>query len=809
MIGGRRLLAAAGVVSMAAGLGTVAQAAGGPRPTAPAATVAGFEDPAVVGAFPSVSDDGRWVVFEGTPTDGSDRSSTIWLRDTSVFGAPDVELTPLRSEFVAGDSVRPAISGDGCVVAFVTEIAYDLFRDDDTGARWDVYRTVLPACDDGATDVGTAGAPGAPDGPGGALTGTMELVSTQSSADGDTRALDRVDPNDAPALSQAGTVVAFTHQAREGKDPLLAVTVADLAAPLGNPLRTALVAGTPLLPPNTTFRYLGQRQPDLSDDGRFVAFTSDATSVDVVPDWGTGPVDGGFATSQVYVWDRFATDPTLAVSVVSALDGQPAEWGAEQPAISGNGQFVAFQSPSPELADGARLPECGGVCPPQVYRHDQVEGTLALVSREHTDPDEPQVAADAGATQPTISDDGTQVGFVTRSRNLFLVSSAAGTSPTDGDVVVSEVDRGIVRRASTQPDRVTPAPGGNAHPQLSGSGHVVVFDSVNAEVINGFPSGVAGRQVVSVSRPAQLDVPSLDVGTVAVALPGPEWYVPVRNEGPSTFTPAEVITDNPEFTVTGGTCELGVPVPPGASCTVKIVLTPLEPGPRTGTLTVTEDVVGGTSVTSPLLGQGGEPQLEPTYSGLDFPATAVGSSSVTLASDIKNIGFGAARIVALTVTGDHPDDFVVTGNSCAIPINPSSTCSFDVAFTPTEAGHRTASVLALTEFGQYTSVLVNGDGYRDAELALAAPEVRAGDDIGLGGNGFRPLSTVVLTWADGRGDPMTVTTDAQGNFLALFPTRQTDRAGERTLVATGGDQVARVDVQIARNKRLDERTDRG
>ena len=97
----------------------------------------------------------------------------------------------------------------------------------------------------------------------------------------------------------------------------------------------------------------------------------------------------------------------------------------------------------------------------------------------------------------------------------------------------------------------------------------------------------------------------------------------------------------------------------------------------------------------------------------------------------------------------------------------------------------------------------------DAELALAAPEVRAGDDIGLGGNGFRPLSTVVLTWADGRGDPMTVTTDAQGNFLALFPTRQTDRAGERTLVATGGDQVARVDVQIARNKRLDERTDRG
>ncbi|MEZ5249816.1 MAG: hypothetical protein R2713_11565 [Ilumatobacteraceae bacterium] len=148
---------------------------------------------------------------------------------------------------------------------------------------------------------------------------------------------------------------------------------------------------------------------------------------------------------------------------------------------------------------------------------------------------------------------------------------------------------------------------------------------------------------------------------------------------------------------------------------------------------------------------------------------------------------------------------MVTGNSCAIPINPSSTCSFDVAFTPTEAGHRTASVLALTEFGQYTSVLVNGDGYRDAELALAEPEVRAGDDIGLGGAGFRPLSTVVLTWADGRGDPMTVTTDAQEpSWPCSRPGRPT-RPVERTMVATGGDQVARVDVRIERSKRLDER----
>jgi hypothetical protein len=492
----------------------------------------------------------------------------------------------------------------------------------------------------------------------------------------------------------------------------------------------------------------------------------------------------------------------------------PSADGASAPVISGNGQYIAFESASADLAGDARLPECGTVCAPQVYRYDQVDASLVLVSREPGqagtvagDSDAEQVvAADQGASQATISDDGTQVGFVTRSRNLFLTTSAAGASPADGDIVVSEVDRGVLRRASTLPDRVTPAPGGNAHPALSGSGHVIVFDTVAADVINGFADDAAGRDVVSVARTAQLDVPSLDVGTVAVTLPGPEWYIPVRNEGPSTFLPAVVASSNPEFTITGGTCELGVPVPPGATCTVKVVLTPLLPGLRTAELTVSEDLFGGTKVVSPLLGSGGEPALMPTFSGLDFPATAVGKASVALSSDIANIGFGPTRIVRFEVAGDHPDDFVVYSNSCSTqPVNPGSSCGFDLVFIPTESGHRTATVLAFTEFGQYTSVLVNGDGTRDASIETAEPVVRAGDPVGLGGSGFRPDTDVTISWADGRGESKTVRTDGSGNFLAELPTRVNERTGVRTLVAQSGDQLARVDLEVLRNPRLSTR----
>jgi hypothetical protein len=116
--------------------------------TAPAATAE------VHGAHPTVSDDGRWVVFEGLPVDdtvganGVPRTSTVYLRDRTP--GPDdpavVELTAASDDIRSGDSVRPVISGDGCAVVVVTELAYDLFRDDDAGSRWDVYRLVLPHC---------------------------------------------------------------------------------------------------------------------------------------------------------------------------------------------------------------------------------------------------------------------------------------------------------------------------------------------------------------------------------------------------------------------------------------------------------------------------------------------------------------------------------------------------------------------------------------------------------------------------------------------------------------------------------------
>ena len=79
---------------------------------------------------------------------------------------------------------------------------------------------------------------------------------------------------------------------------------------------------------------------------------------------------GGFATSQVYVWDRGDADRFTAVELVSGRNGVPSAAGAEDPAISEDGRIVVFTSIDRSLVD-ATFPVCVGECPSQIYRFDR------------------------------------------------------------------------------------------------------------------------------------------------------------------------------------------------------------------------------------------------------------------------------------------------------------------------------------------------------------------------------------------------------------------------------------------------------
>lgn len=137
--------------------------------------------------------------------------------------------------------------------------------------------------------------------------------------------------------------------------------------------------------------------PSISGSGRFVAFESeDGTNL---------PAASG--EDQSYVHDR-QTGRTRLVSKTTG--GDPADGDSEDPGLSTNGRYVAFES-----SDGTNLP--GATTFDQVYRHDRERGRTILVSRNNAgDAADDFATLDVGTR--TISADGSFVVFASGADNL-------------------------------------------------------------------------------------------------------------------------------------------------------------------------------------------------------------------------------------------------------------------------------------------------------------------------------------------------------------------------------------------------------
>lgn len=752
----------------------------------------------VAGANPTVSGDGRYVVFQGSPrleldadgtivTEADGRLSTVYLTDRESGETTEISTVPdgLRP----GNSVYPVISGDGCVAAIVTEIQLDVFRDDDTGSRWDVYRSALPHC-------------------GGAL-GDWELISTRADSGG----LARDDVVVAPvSINRSATLIAYAHPADHlyEADGVNTVSLVDLAVPVTDVGRSRHVAGTPSDTPDTVFTHNGIDQPVLSDDGTHLAYRSDASSADAVPGWGTGLVEGGPATPQVFVWDIGEPDPFLAVQLVSSIaDGAPTLAGAGSPDISRDGTSVVFTSSDTELVT-AQYPVCTEGCPSQVFLLDRdsnndglvdVDGVPAIRLISSITGSNPLVAGTAPSSQPSISADGQLVAFVSKATNLQLIQSPGIGGGDDGEILVAELDRRALTRITTDVDGVVPTAGVHAHPDLSDTGRTAVYDSSAATDLLG-DAGVGGRQIIAKSSPPALSLADANLGTTIVGLASDEWYVSVVNDGPATFQPAEVSIDNPQFVINDesqyNTCFLGAAVPAGGNCTVALKFTPGAAGLATATLRVAEVGFDAVETSATISGSGGEPALRIEPGGIDFPPVTVGEAGIELQVDVSNISVIPTEVVSFDLSGEHASDFVVYSNNCIDrPLNPRAACSVGVVFIPTDAGRRTALLELETTSGQVTTAIIGGDGEFAPVVELDVSEIQVGREFIATGSQYPANTEVTVVFGDGPNSSVTAVTDDGGNFSIPVPVATTERGGSRTIVVqttTGAAASAPVEV---------------
>ncbi|RDI62388.1 PD40 domain-containing protein [Microvirga subterranea] len=208
--------------------------------------------------------------------------------------------------------------------------------------------------------------------------------------------------------------------------------------------------------------------PAISADGRFVAYISFASGI-VAGDTND--------TADVFVFDR-VTHTTKRVSVASdgaqANDYSGVSDFAEAPALSANGRFIAFESKASNLVAGDTN---GGH---DIFVHDQQTGATERVSVAHNG-----AQSNGWSHDPSISADGRYVTYMSFASNLV-----AGDDGQHGDVFLYDRIAGTTERISeTRSGQGGSDNSGEA--EISANGRFVVYSSYASNLVRGDTNGVA------------------------------------------------------------------------------------------------------------------------------------------------------------------------------------------------------------------------------------------------------------------------------------------------------------------------------
>ncbi|MDY0088170.1 MAG: calcium-binding protein [Coriobacteriia bacterium] len=191
--------------------------------------------------------------------------------------------------------------------------------------------------------------------------------------------------------------------------------------------------------------------PSVSDDGRYVAFESHASNLVA------GDTDDYI---DVFVRDRVAKT-TVRASVASGSPGAQANSHSENPVISANGRYVAFDSAATNLVtdDGNKWKD--------VFLRDLQTNTTTRVSMGNGNPGQ---QPDGHSSHPAISADGRYVAFQSKASNLVSVAGNAYQQ-----IYVRDRTANTTTRCSVS--GTTPGNSDSQEPVISGNGLVVAFET--------------------------------------------------------------------------------------------------------------------------------------------------------------------------------------------------------------------------------------------------------------------------------------------------------------------------------------------
>lgn len=392
---------------------------------------------------PAVSADGRTIVFTSEATnlvaDDTNEQADVFLYDRVTRNLSLVSIG-MEAAPANGTSAGASVSGDGSVVVFVSwalNLAPGIENScmTETGNQRPCAQVYLLDRE----------------------IGEIQLVSQQGAVAGDGDSgvnPSSVNPGEFTAVSEDGNVVAFYSRAENlGADSVfggLFLSIRDT----GELIRVDRAYDqSPVNGPSYW--------PSLSSDGRFLAFTTQASNL----------VDDDLNNqADIYIYDR---DLDTLVRITTGPAGTGANGASVLPSLSADGRWLAFRSEADDLVEGDFNHTA------DVFLHDLRNGITALVSSTNQ-----AVSADRASNLPAVSGDGEYVGFVSLATDF-----AAGSFNGTWDLYLYAQDTRQPELVSRGPED-QPANGPSSWPNLSADGRIVVFVSAADNLVENDVNGI-------------------------------------------------------------------------------------------------------------------------------------------------------------------------------------------------------------------------------------------------------------------------------------------------------------------------------
>jgi hypothetical protein len=695
------------------------------------------------------------VVCDRDPSGTKDKAGNPVLdRPRKGTSVPDYACFPVESGSLFSDGVganiesTPRLSGDGTRIAWVESV--------DTAQERVKVATL-------STRGGKLHAP----------QGVTYVPSTIPGFENEAQRDSSFITQTQPELTEDGnTVVYWARSPGDGRPDQLALIETTLPPDIADHRDLRLDTtdnGSSYLGDRGTPAFVDPDRPAVSDDGTRVAFALQ------------GPDPGDKSLVYVVTVDG----PTLTTVLASRNNaGNPAD--GTEPALSGDGRYLAFRSGDPNMHNG--VDPAGGGC-----RSDGVN--CQIVARDLVRDEQRRQAG-----QPRLASE--------------LVSSTASTD------CVKKLPAGRVCASRVEGTSDYP-PGGSdsSNASIDATGSEISFDSNADDLVPGDDNftDVEGPEpatdtFVHTWRP-QLAVPTMDFGGVKVGHSRTRTFTisfadfggSPANFGPISLGTSSVVgPDASEFTVLATTCTdrtLHEGAPAGRpltatpeSCTYKIRFTPAAPGARTANLQTK-------------VGRNGYPRHNPAGTISYDPAvnnalTGFGALPISVANP-STVDFGTplpedprSRTVTITNTGSAPlvvgsgsvvdtthpgakGDYTVDLSGCATPVPAGGSCTITVTFTGHRVGIRDAS-LVLTD-NTLTGTTVVG-----LRARIAKPTVESNPAVSpvrrvvvVTGTGFAPHHDVEIGF-DQVGQ-MTARAKGDGTFVAYMVILPNGPQGPRLL----------------------------